>query len=49
MNAPEPHTHIHAQVLMREPALIRLAESGQLTGKVIRLKLKVIVLASRHL
>ena len=31
---------------MREPALIGLAESGQLTGKVLRLRLMVIVLAS---
>ena len=37
------HTHMDAQVLMREPALIGLAESGQLTGKVLRLRLMVTV------
>ena len=31
---------------MQEPALIGLAESGQLTGKVLKLRLMVIVLAS---
>ena len=31
---------------MREPALIDLADSGQLTGKVMRLKLMVMVLVS---
>ena len=31
-------------MLVREPALIGLANSGQLTGKVIRLRLMVIVL-----
>ena len=31
---------------MREPALIGLAESGQLTGKILKLRLMVIVLAS---
>ena len=40
------HTHTHDQVLVREPALIGLADSGQLTGKVIRLRLMVIVLVS---
>ena len=41
MHAPEPYTHI-TQVLIREPALIGLADSGELTGKVMRLKLMVI-------
>ena len=40
------HTHTNGQVLVREPALIGLSDSGQLTGKVIRLKLMVFVLAS---
>ena len=31
---------------MREPALIGLAESGQLTGKILKLRLMVTVLAS---
>ena len=44
------HTHTHiTQVLMREPALISLADSGQLTGKVMRQKLMVMVLVTKWL
>ena len=37
------HSRTDAQALVKEPALIRLAESGQVTGKVLRLRLMVTV------
>ena len=40
------HSRTDAQALVKEPALIRLAESGQVTGKVLRLRLMVTVVVS---
>ena len=43
---PRIYTRTNAQVLLREPALIDQAESGQLSGKALRLRLMVRVMAS---